>query len=569
MKTIHNITKYKQIIEKDTGNASFFLTNKKEGFAWVNNAITSRYQGIFFSIDNKIFRVIESLIPEEKIDKVINNFYIMERKSKKNTETFFMPEKLNAFSYESNKPVEVNLDFKEPYENDYANYLIESNKEFIIVNIEYKTEKYYLVIRHNGKFKGLKRYLERFYEYDKERSSFPVNRTIFSIGKINSKKIIFYLSKNKEEAIYKSKEFFDNLEIYKKKKKKSIDKILKKLRDPKISIAYNSCRLLLYNLTSDKGLYAGLPWFFQYWSRDELISLKALYSIDKNSAKIIEEKWLRCLGNGWFSFPAKYKTDNYTEGISIDSMGWLLKRIELFPNLIKKYKKDILWEIEKLDSDIIETKRNTWMDSIERDCPIEIQAMKLYAFKFAYKITKNNYFKRIERSFKEKVLKEFFINDMLYDSKDKKIRPNVFIAYYFYRDLLTKKQWEAVFNKAIKELWLDWGGFSTLNKKDPLYHDNYTGEMPGSYHNGDSWFWINNLAGFCMLELNKKKYLKYIFQIIDASTKELLFIQAIGNHGELSSASELRSQGSPSQTFSAAMYLEMIDRYNKNRLFLF
>ena len=57
----------------------------------------------------------------------------------------------------------------------------------------------------------------------------------------------------------------------------------------------------------------------------------------------------------------------------------------------------------------------------------------------------------------------------------------------------------------------------------------------------------------------KRKYDFYIDKIIDASSEEILFKGFIGHHAELSSAKELRSEGCLCQTWSSAMFIELIN----------
>jgi hypothetical protein len=565
MKITHDLNALNQKITSGQNSASFILSNKKESFCWINDFPDSRFQGVFFAIGGKIFRVIESINPARDTSELTNKFSLVERKKEKNKEIFFMPDNLNAFSYETEEESDIYLDFKEIYSNDYSNYVVEKTKDGLLVSLDYQGEKFYLSIIFDGDFSLGDKWFYRMYDYDKGRNSSPSDRNVFYLGKIKSKKIIFFVSRNKEEALEKSKEFFKNTEKYKKEKEKRVEKIFKKIKDKKVSLAYNSCRVLLDNLATDKGLFAGLPWFFQYWSRDELISLKGLYGFDKKSSKEIILKWIRSLKSGWINFPAKYKTNGEPEGLSIDACGWLLKRLELFPELKKGLKNELISFFETLDEEFIRIKNNTWMDSITRETPVEIQAMKLYALKMAFELTGKKSFSEKERELKEKVLEKFYNKEgWLYDSVDGKIRPNIFIAYYFYPELLERKQWEKVFDNELKELWLEWGGLATISKKDFLYHPDYSGETPGSYHNGDSWFWINNLAALVLYDLNNKKYVKYIKKILEASTEEILFMNAIGNHCELSSASSLKSEGCPSQAFSAAMYVEMVDKFYKS-----
>jgi glycogen debranching enzyme len=175
-------------------------------------------------------------------------------------------------------------------------------------------------------------------------------------------------------------------------------------------------------------------------------------------------------------------------------------------------------------------------------------------------MTNKTNFDDLEKKFKEKIITQYYKDGKLLDADDGKTRPNIFIVYYFYPELFSNEQWEGIFDFALKELWLEWGGLATVSKNDSVYKNDYTGETGGSYHNGDSWFWINNLAGIVLTDLNKDRYYDKIKKILNASTDEILFSGAIGNHAELSSASKLRSEGAVSQAFSCSMFVEFVDK---------
>ena len=169
----------------------------------------------------------------------------------------------------------------------------------------------------------------------------------------------------------------------------------------------------------------------------------------------------------------------------------------------------------------------------------------------------------METHLRKKVRKIFFDGNNLYDGYyphknivEKVIRPNIFIAAYIYPQLLTGKEWMNCFDNALEALWLPWGGIATIDKKNDNFHDTHTGENPGSYHQGDSWFYVNNLAAIVLFRLNKRKYTGYISKIMEASREEILSRGAVGAHGEVSSAKELKSEGCVSQAWSNAMYLE-------------
>ena len=176
----------------------------------------------------------------------------------------------------------------------------------------------------------------------------------------------------------------------------------------------------------------------------------------------------------------------------------------------------------------------------------------------------NPFFKKtysdLENKTKEKVRRVFWNGQFLKDgSDDSTIRPNIFIAYYIYPELLEEWEWKLCFENSLKALWLEWGGISSIDKKHPLFCNTHTGEDPKSYHRGDSWYWINNLAAICMFRLDKNFFAKQIHAIIDRSTDEILNNGVIGFHAELSSAKEPKSQGCPAQLWSSAMFVELMN----------
>jgi glycogen debranching enzyme len=223
--------------------------------------------------------------------------------------------------------------------------------------------------------------------------------------------------------------------------------------------------------------------------------------------------------------------------------------------------------IEKTEKNYMENSlihnyaQETWMDTISREgfC-IENQAFYLNMLKLMQKFDNSQKWKKKEKDFRKNVKESFFENGILKDNlKEKEIRPNVFIAYYIYPELLNKKEWESVFDNLLESLWLEWGGISTIDKKSKDFHEYYTGENDFSYHQGDSWFWLNNLTAICLLKLNKKKYQKYIDKIKEASTEEILFRGLIGHASELSDAKELNPGGTFCQAWSSALFIELVN----------
>ena len=204
----------------------------------------------------------------------------------------------------------------------------------------------------------------------------------------------------------------------------------------------------------------------------------------------------------------------------------------------------------------------TWMDTwfkedVRSGARIEIQALTLAMLKLHGTLLRKP--DEREDKLKSLVRKNFWNGKILKDGLgDATARPNIFLAAYVYPELLTKKEWETCFDNTLPKLWLEWGGLSTISKDHPLFTPEDTGENVTSYHRGDSWFWVNNIAALVLHKTNSKKYSKYVKAILAASEKEQLELGVGGASAELSSAKELRSEGCWIQAWSVATLIELL-----------
>ncbi|PCJ18618.1 MAG: hypothetical protein COB02_10800 [Candidatus Cloacimonadota bacterium] len=356
----------------------------------------------------------------------------------------------------------------------------------------------------------------------------------------------------------------------------------KKLSSDLYNQAFLSAQISLKSLCTninEGGVYAGLPWFFHWWSRDESISLGAFLELKNYSfvKKVLLRQANNFLDDGRISCRSP-KMDL----ASADSTGWcatrLLQLLHIKSSIFTKLELESLYDIFSKNIKILESNYlvdgllssgawETWMDTGEHNDKrdgflIEIQLLNQRIHDLIeYLATLLN--KENDRVNRLAFIKEKFLKEILYDrfdfngDVDKVVRPNIFIAYYVYHQLLSPSEWEKCFDQMIDNLWLDWGGFSSIDKKSELYHDTYTGETNESYHRGDSWYYINNMAALCMKHLNYKKYEFYVDKILDASSNEIVFMGASGHHAEVSSASKQESQGCLSQAWSASMFIEL------------
>lgn len=591
MRIIHYFDEKLQVSKNVRKEASFLLTSRLGDYLWLQDPPLSRYQGWFFvppGLSGKsIFKVIENIKPVDapSITELKNNFWNIERKRGALKEEFFLPLNCHALVYEVSQPrcFEVFFDIKESYQNSEEGRVYEISKEKDLYIVKYHQQgrgnSFFVAVKAKGSVVKKEEWLLRRYPFDQERHSPPFERYVFKGLKINALKTVFAVAQDKAEAIRWARYVFYNTAELKAQKRKEIATVFqplllkKSFHHPELALAsLCACNSLAGLLVNQKkaGIYGGLPWFFQFWPRDEALSLKALAYFKPAQAKEILLNRLEC-------FAKQKDAPAFSEGI-----GWFLKRADdfieeklfkpkeipqlifLLQGLFKKFLKQ-----QSKSALFFNPPKESWMDTIERfGAKLELQSLLLNAFKLAAKqsktLSEKKFYLAKERELKREVQEKFWNKEILADTFDSKkgsadftLRPNLFLAYYLYPQLLKKGEWAQCFVHALKRLFLSWGGLATIAKDHPLFYQQHTGEPAISYHQGDSWFYLNNLTALVLLKTDKQKFQRYISKILQASTQEILWGGIIGHQAELSSASGLKSQGCLAQAWSSALYLEL------------
>lgn len=613
MLVIHHIED--RIVANEVSNPCFILANKIGGYFSFSEKPISRYQGACFNNGNEIVKVINSIFPAGKgsITKIRNNFHSIDIERGRHKESIMMPLFYNSIVYETSEEddIEVVFDVKKLYDNrEFGRYYkVYEEDDKIIVEFAKKTDKredrtdnkleyhVFAVMNKGNGFTETGKFLEESYAFDERRKSWPWKRYVYSALRVRSSMLVISFSADKKKAIEENNKLLSSLHEIKNKQQVYTNGFQKKIKEHEKMMAYKAACLsldhLITTISNKKGIYAGLWWFFQFWARDEAVCLKAL--MDQGKYDVVKDILFRQLnslrkdGRVALFYPAGKKEDSE----SADPVGWVMKRTyDFFESL---YRKKIVSEyLSPEDIDFIKTKvedsiyglidkhtvdelepnarKETWMDTdysgdTREGYRIEIQALRLNLYKLMKllcKVTKDrigeNMAEKLEKDLAERVRKDFWNGEYLDDGiKDNTIRPNVFIAYYVYPELLSDSQWTKCFRQALAGLWNEWGGLSTIDKKNPLYCEHHTGEDDRSYHRGDSWFWINNMAAVCMARLSRMRFKEYIDKIVEASTAEILWDGALGHHAEISSSARLESNGCLMQAWSAAMYVEMMN----------
>lgn len=593
MKITHSFGDFK--IEKEVeGATAFLLTNRLGDYlSWqTSGGVISRYQGWYTVLGGEYFKIIDDLEIDgaPAAQEFTNNFWSVQRKRGEVKEDFFLPPHSLVWEISCKSRVNLVFDVKKSYENNEYGRNYEFFGEKGVIFVRYRDDSGYelwLAVKSDVSLPSFpNQWFPRFYILDHKRNSWPFERYVFrGLTFDGVQTVVISAGQNKKEAAALVNSVFKKRESLKKKARKEIveKKIIpRKIQDDEIKMAYLCCRNsldnLLVNRSGNFGICAGLPWFFQFWSRDEAISLKSLWRQSPKEAKAIIFRLLDAIGPTG-RLPV-WRDDG--GGESADAAGWVFQRLgELIRNPesifsgisftkkeLKKIKEKILFVVGALienhtsESFDIAGPNETWMDTLNRlGARIEIQALRLNLYKLAFEITAEPRFRELEEELKRRVRENFWNGEFLADGlEDWTVRPNIFIAAYVYPELLTKDEWFKCFENALAKLWLEWGGLATLDKENPTFNWRHSGENNQSYHNGDSWFWLNNLAALVLYNFDAEKFGEFAGKILEAGTEEILWSGVVGHHSELSSAENLSSEGCWAQARSNALYLEALDK---------
>jgi len=514
-----------------------------------------------------------------------------------------MPHSFNSVVLESEEGCEftLDLDCRESYDvREFGRfYEVYGEPGSLVIRFTKKTDsredktndveeyKLFVSVKFEGSIEKIDQWKKVYYEYDCERGSAPFERFVFSAVKVHAKKLVISVSDDEVKAKDEANYIFRHSDFLKTRQKEHYEKIFsmdlfKKVREPRTKMALRCAIASLDGLCIEEedacGIYAGLPWFFQFWGRDEAICLRALSFFNLALAKKILLRHANSIMEDGRT--PNIFSGHYTESpkTSADAVGWAFKRAETLLDEGKLYEREIA-EVKSnaelsLNRMMPYFKNNlicnddleTWMDTTpdgnldkREGFRIEIQALQLSIYSLLNKITKSRIYSDLKEKLIRQVREKFWNGRILADGlNDATIRPNAFIAAYACPELLVKEEWEICIDNMLEHLWNSWGGFSTIDKSSPLFKDTYSGENPISYHRGDSWFWINNLAALIMHRVNRKGFKKQIYRILDASTNDILFAGIIGHHSELSGSRALKAEGSQCQAWSSAMYIELV-----------
>ena len=303
-------------ISKHSNTNDFLLSNKKGGFFVDNNTI---YRGLYFC-ENEILKTVES-IKLGAVKELKNKFYCFERKYSKAKDRLFFDDCFLYEVWDYKGKVKVSLDFRRIHDfRKKSKYKIYDEDNFIIV----ESENNFLVIKTDAEYEKLSKYRTKEYgAFSKEIYD------AFNFKIKEKAKIVFSFSKDKKRAMKKALDMFLNSD----KKLRNAEIHFNEMIDPafenidkKIKFAYLSAVKSLDNLIINNSIYSGFPSKLQIWTRDELMSLKALMFLNQND--LIKDIIL--------SYVSSIKDDGLlpryfgAEEGSLESTAWLFLRLRDF-----------------------------------------------------------------------------------------------------------------------------------------------------------------------------------------------------------------------------------------------
>ncbi len=622
--------------EKDlilNGKGYSLLTNGFGSFFSVNKDLS--YQGWcqLETNDWSLRKSIESISPLDEGPEIkqFNQFYSSRREFSTGAQDTIIPyQKVLLYStHKLNGRVLLSLDHREVYELSRLNriYDIKVEQNFVLVHFKQLKEDGSIEYENFIGIKGirsvelLKNWKEKHYSFDEERKMNSIYWIFEALTFIPTHHVVFSSGKSEHEArTLADIAYFHFDDIVSNLHEKSLSNFIPFKEVPSFYLK-SAARCASWSLNSlvqkfsfqhrmFPGIYAGLPWFFQIWSRDELISLGGLISlIEENNEysslikTILSRHMKSILPNG--KVPNRYPK---SELDSVDALGWLAKRTVDFIKIIKKNKK--LYTLCSLDELIswfeifkkalfnakksygveIENavlfsnlKNETWMDTSYEDngrkgLRVEIQGLFYAIYDVIILLGKLTDSKEVfryrkEQSLFKKAFRKKFLHDdfegFLIDGFDKEMvnrsfRPNVFLTAYVAKGLLSSREWKRVFDKYLEKLFLPWGGIATISPDDSRFQSKHTGQDNKSYHRGDSWYFVNNITALVLFDIDEEKYKSFINKILNASSKDILECGFSGHASELSSAMVQESNGSLVQTWSASTFIELITNLYPN-----
>jgi hypothetical protein len=558
------------------GDRAFFLSNQLGDFLTLYTTTQTRYAGWFVKQPQGFCKILEGLevysldgqpLHVVEITNAGANVFWEYNNGLKACWKLLPSVSGVSVIFSQTVRVRVILDVRGMYEypslgRSYSKQFPDPSTCKIRYNDDTLKKPLYVQVRSKESIQPIEQWQETLYPRDIARHSTPTSLYCYALGDTTTNSLSLGFGSDPDEAdraciaASKQRVLAPNLVS-----NTSHETLLTHMQTAKICVR-QSLRLL----QTEEGIYAGLPWFHQVWTRDELIA--ALGFTKDGQREVIE----RYLGHELQQGELPTYIGSHTS--CADGVGWLCLLIQEYglETLTNETRTRLqhflersyagLQEHRQAGHGLIHSGHNaTWMDTIGREgYRLEIQAMFALLLEQLYGLTQDERYHKEYLGFLNTVRHFYFKQGYLWDGlEDGSKRPNVFIAYLLQPNLLSQQSWFRCFDIVLGALNCPWGGLSSLDREHTDFHPVSSGEDNQSYHNGDSWFFVNNLAAIALHRFDQKRYSKQIVELLESSTTEVLWENMIGQPGEISSAARLESWGCGIQAFSGGTYLALLN----------
>ncbi len=519
---ISDIIALEKIVDKiaipvKSKSREFFFTNKVSTFYYgeTNSVNKNSWQGLTYNNQRLLFdysiSINDKALPREKSYAVVYPYKLIRYYKNNINEILFLPDSTNAlmmeFNFDSPRLARLTLKLN-------SSKLVEKDEFNVVLN----TNNNKIKIETSSKIKSVNLFFD------------TLKIEFFDTRKI---KIVFSINENRS--------LLKNFENLLESKCDRIENLLNKT-----GISCNNTNLekaLYWNIVSldalitnqgMKGIYAGLPWFNDYWGRDTFISLPGATFLIGNfeDAKEIllsfammqdrnpESKFFGRIPNRITLNETIYNTADGTPWFVIQANNFIKTSgdinfaHEIYPYI--KFATDAALQ-KHCDENffLVHEEAETWMDAVGPNGPWsprgnranDVQILWFNQLKAAAEISmllgdtvSLNQYTYVAQELKRNIIKffidttNFLIYDHLYpDNKaNRQVRPNLFFVLNE-NDLFEDKNLQLkILSNIFTELVFPYGVLS-LSYLDENFHPYHIYEpyyvKDAAYHNGIIWLW--------------------------------------------------------------------------------
>ncbi len=594
-----------------TGNSrEFAFTNKETAFFYgeTNSENKSSWQG-FNVFGHEFVDDYEIWIDEKRLERksslkaVVYPDYLKRIYPGGTVEELRVSDSLPLFSVTITSPKPIHVDVV-PYFSDgraAEQYEIQLKSETALIarkNHLTKTEKenypVWLAIHGTG-------FLPQLKSVKKGGQFSPV---MMLARKAKSHTIAFCVGDGIDETASAAKNYILNKEKYHEARRARMEKLLSetyvetdnKRFNKALAWAKLSLDALMMNQVT-KGIFAGLPWFNNYWGRDTFISLPgatlvqgrfteakqiltsfaAFQQLDSNSTDYgripnivttTDKAYNTVDGTPRFVMMAK----EYVE-----RSGDTTFMKEIYPAIVRSIEGTLKHHCDSLGF-LTHGDAETWMDAVGPDGPWsprgnranDIQALWAQQSEagiwFATRLgdvnsarSWNQHLEKMKKSFPSYFInKNTMIDHLNRDgSKDTQLRPNQIFAV----GLLDENSRAQILQSVISNLTYEYG-VASLSQDDANFHPYHQYELyypkDAAYHNGTVWTWLQGPVISELCHFNKQEIAA---KITENSIHQILDQGAVGTQSELLDAiarpneKEARLSGTFSQAWNLAEFI--------------